>query len=98
MRKWMAERLKRRKKEPEKATGEKAQAPLQPSFYDTAPVEPTHARAAQQPEDHAEAQHAHAEASRVSEAENLPEARPSEARSSEGRSSQASAPRPQGTD
>lgn len=30
----MTERLKRRKKEPEKATGEKAQAPLQPSFYD----------------------------------------------------------------
>jgi predicted kinase len=94
----MAERLKRRKKEPEKAAGEKAQAPLQPSFYDTAPVEPTHARAAQQPEDHAEAQHAHAEASRVSEAENLPEAGPSETRSSETRSSQASGPRPQGTD
>jgi predicted kinase len=39
MRKWMTERLKRRKKEPEKASGEKAQAPLQPSFYDTAPPE-----------------------------------------------------------
>jgi predicted kinase len=35
----MTERLKRRKKEPEKASGEKAQAPLQPAFYDTAPPE-----------------------------------------------------------
>jgi predicted kinase len=38
MRKWMSERLKRRKKEPEKAGAEAAQAPLQPAFYDTEPV------------------------------------------------------------
>ncbi len=37
MRKWMSERLKRRKKEPEKA-GTAAQAPLQPAFYDTEPA------------------------------------------------------------
>ncbi|HEX4426907.1 MAG TPA: AAA family ATPase [Terriglobales bacterium] len=90
----MADRLKRRKKEPEKASGEKAQAPLQPSFYDSAPVEAPHARAAQQPEDHAEAQHAHAEASRVSEStQEQPEVR-----ALEPRPSQSSAPRPQGTD
>jgi predicted kinase len=38
MRKWMSERLKRRKKEPEKAGTETAQAPLQPAFYDTEPT------------------------------------------------------------
>jgi predicted kinase len=38
MRKWMSDRLKRRKKEPEKAGGEAAQAPLQPAFYDTEPL------------------------------------------------------------
>ena len=37
MRKWMSERLKRRKKEPEKTGTEAAQAPLQPAFYDTEP-------------------------------------------------------------
>ena len=40
MRKWMSERLKRRKKEPEKAGAEPAQAPLQPAFYDTEPAHP----------------------------------------------------------
>jgi len=40
MRKWMSERLKRRKKEPEKAGTEAAQAPLQPAFYDTEPQQP----------------------------------------------------------
>jgi predicted kinase len=35
MRKWMRERLTRRKKGPEKAAGETAPAPLQPAFYDT---------------------------------------------------------------
>ena len=40
MRKWMSERLKRRKKEPEKAGSEAAQAPLQPAFYDTEPTQP----------------------------------------------------------
>jgi predicted kinase len=40
MRKWMSERLKRRKKEPEKAGAEPGQAPLQPAFYDN---EPAHA-------------------------------------------------------
>jgi len=40
MRKWMTERLKRRKKEPEKAGTESAQAPLQPAFYDTQPQQP----------------------------------------------------------
>jgi predicted kinase len=43
MRKWMSDRLKRRKKEPEKAGGEAAQAPLQPAFYDT---EPPHSQSA----------------------------------------------------
>jgi predicted kinase len=38
MRKWMSERLKRRKKEPQKAGSEPAQAPLQPAFYDTDPA------------------------------------------------------------
>ena len=38
MRKWMSERLKRRKKEPQKAGAEPAQAPLQPAFYDTEPA------------------------------------------------------------
>jgi len=37
MRKWMRERLKRRKKEPEKAGAAPAPAPLQPAFYDTEP-------------------------------------------------------------
>jgi predicted kinase len=37
MRKWMSERLKRRKKEPPKAGSEAAPAPLQPAFYDTEP-------------------------------------------------------------
>jgi predicted kinase len=40
MRKWMSERLKRRKKEPEKAGTEALQAPLQPAFYDTDPATP----------------------------------------------------------
>jgi len=40
MRKWMSERLKRRKKEPEKAGAEPAPAPLQPAFYDTQPPHP----------------------------------------------------------
>jgi predicted kinase len=40
MRKWMSERLKRRKKEPEKAGTDPAPAPLQPAFYDTEPVHP----------------------------------------------------------
>jgi len=40
MRKWMSERLKRRKKQPEKAGTEAAQAPLQPAFYDTEPAHP----------------------------------------------------------
>jgi predicted kinase len=39
MRKWMSERLKRRKKEPQKAGTEPAQAPLQPAFYDTEPAD-----------------------------------------------------------
>jgi len=37
MRKWMRDRLKRRKKEPEKAAPESAAAPLQPDFYDIEP-------------------------------------------------------------
>jgi predicted kinase len=49
MRKWMTERLKRRKKEPDKASGEKAQAPLQPSFYDAAPPEAHTAAVAHEP-------------------------------------------------
>jgi predicted kinase len=73
----MTERLKRRKKDPEKATGEKAQAPLQPSFYDTAPPEAAHPAASHKPEDHAAAQRAHAEISRAAESDDAPEsARP----------------------
>jgi predicted kinase len=89
----MAERLKRRKKEPEKAAGEKAQAPLQPSFYDTSPPEASRPAAAHHPEDHAELQRAHAEASRAGESEDRSEAQPSEA---PPRSSQPSAPRQPG--
>jgi predicted kinase len=37
MRKWMRDRLKRRKKEPEKTAAEPAPAPLQPAFYDIEP-------------------------------------------------------------
>lgn len=37
MRKWMRDRLKRRKAEPGKAVAESAPAPLQPAFYDTEP-------------------------------------------------------------
>ena len=40
MRKWMRERLKRRKKEPAQGTAEPKPAPLQPAFYDTEPSEP----------------------------------------------------------
>ena len=40
MRKWMSERLKRRKKQPEKSGADPAPAPLQPAFYDTEPVQP----------------------------------------------------------
>jgi predicted kinase len=40
MRKWMSERLKRRKKEPENAGTEAAPAPLRPAFYDTEPPHP----------------------------------------------------------
>ena len=39
MRKWMSERLKRRKKEPEKAGAEPVPAPLQPAFYDNEPAQ-----------------------------------------------------------
>jgi predicted kinase len=89
----MAERLKRRKKEPEKATGEKAQAPLQPSFYDTPPVEASRPAVAHHPEDHAELQRAHAEASRAVESEDSPEAQSLEA---QPRSSQPNTTRPPG--
>jgi predicted kinase len=37
MRKWMRDRLKGRKKEPEKPVGQAAAAPLQPAFYDIEP-------------------------------------------------------------
>ena len=54
MRKWMSERLKRRKKEPAKAGAEPPPAPLQPAFYDAEPAkvdEPAEAAAsASQPE------------------------------------------------
>jgi predicted kinase len=38
MRKWMRDRLKRRKKEPQQDTAESKPAPLQPAFYDTEPA------------------------------------------------------------
>jgi predicted kinase len=40
MRKWMSDRLKRRKKDADKAGSESAPAPLQPAFYDTQPPHP----------------------------------------------------------
>ena len=93
----MTERLKRRKKDPEKATGEKAQAPLQPSFYDTgydtAPAEAAHPAIPHRAEDHAAAQRAQAEVSRAAESDvpaELPRFEP------QPRSSQPSAPRQPG--
>jgi predicted kinase len=65
MRKWMRERLQRRKKSPETKSSEPAQAPLQPAYFeaDTAPAqdadrqqhEPEAASAAPEPESAAEA-------------------------------------------
>ena len=58
MRKWMRERLKRRKKEPEKAGAEAAPAPLQPAFYDNESTrgepqaEESHSAAEAAPETH----------------------------------------------
>jgi predicted kinase len=49
MRKWMSERLKRRKKEPDKAGTEATPAPLQPAFYDTEPAHPEAAAEGRQP-------------------------------------------------
>jgi predicted kinase len=40
MRKWMRDRLKRRKKETDSGPTEAAPAPLQPAFYDDAPLRP----------------------------------------------------------
>lgn len=56
----MTERLKRRKKEPEKGSGEKAQAPLQPAFYDTAPPEAAPAAIVHEPVVHQSVVHQHA--------------------------------------
>src|SRR5258708_39668850 len=48
MRKWMSEKLKRRKKTPEETAAQPA--PLQPAFYDTAPPEnPPAAKAVSEP-------------------------------------------------
>jgi predicted kinase len=49
MRKWMSERLKRRKKEPAKAGAEPAPAPLQPAFYDNEPAPEPPAASAEKP-------------------------------------------------
>ena len=46
MRKWMSERLKRRKKETAKAGAEASPAPLQPAFYDAEPTKPAEVAAA----------------------------------------------------
>jgi predicted kinase len=51
MRKWMRERLKRRKKEPEKAGAEPVQAPLQPAFYDTESAAETAVAKAEEPQE-----------------------------------------------
>jgi predicted kinase len=53
MRKWMRERLTRRKKGPEKGAGEAAPAPLQPAFYDTE-VSSQAARVAEEPAEQSE--------------------------------------------
>jgi predicted kinase len=58
MRKWMRDRLKRRKKEPEGGS-EKTPAPLQPAFYDT--EVPSAAPAAEVPQPAVEAREAHEE-------------------------------------
>jgi len=63
----MSERLKRRKKEPEKAGAEPTQAPLQPAFYDT---EPTHEEPA------AEVSHAAPAALQPESAGDMPPAEP----------------------
>jgi predicted kinase len=63
----MSERLKRRKKEPEKAGTEAAQPPLQPAFYDTQP--PT-------PEPSVEVEHAPAAPLQPEAAKDIPPAEP----------------------
>src|SRR5260370_44949 len=40
MRKWMSEKLKRRKKPPQDPAAEKQPAPLQPAYFESAPQEP----------------------------------------------------------
>jgi len=40
MRKWMADRLKRRKKPAEKASAESSPTPLQPAYFDAEPNAP----------------------------------------------------------
>jgi predicted kinase len=50
MRKWMRDRLKRQKKEPEAGKAEPAQAPLQPAYYDSDAANPASATEANKPE------------------------------------------------
>jgi len=40
MRKWMSEKLKRRKKPPQDPAADKQPAPLQPAYFESAPQEP----------------------------------------------------------
>jgi predicted kinase len=75
MRKWMRERLTRRKKGTEKATGEPAPAPLQPAFYDTEAV----GQPARIAEESAEDRSEH-EAAEPTEAGQTAEAQPASAR------------------
>ena len=62
MRKWMRDRLKRRKKEPEGGS-EKAPAPLQPSFYDAEVPSPAPPAEASDPEPAVEDRESHEEPS-----------------------------------
>ncbi len=78
MRKWMRERLTRRKKGTEKAAGEPTPAPLQPAFYDTEVASPAPRMAEDHKEDHAE-DHGEREVSEP-QPRSAPEAQPGQER------------------
>jgi predicted kinase len=100
MRKWMRERLTRRKKGPEKAAGEPAPAPLQPAFYDNEVATPPVRKAeehveAEVPESRAEAASSAAETQpgpRQGEAGDATRRRRRRGRGGRGRSGRASQP------
>lgn len=81
MRKWMSERLKRRKKGTEKAANEPAPAPLQPAFYDNEVVSQPRSSAESAVEDHAEPQPFEPQAGETAP---VPEAEPGQPRGGDG--------------